>query len=756
MLKVENRESAHLKSRVKDMSVVPNVVSFTGLFAAITPVAKLKQYTDDDGKKLYEPILIRDTDSLIANFGDPRIDPVKYIDLYSIMQVVGNGTSCYVAKVNSGKTGIYQLFKDLEEPKSAEVSGNTITISGLDPEHKPDALRLMFKNSEGGDSTAGDGVYTFGPISVTVDDSDSNSSDDTASDSTSASTNESATTITYMLIDSSWPMSFDNGTLTITVPPEVTVPDGNCYLMPTAPESITAYSSMSENLTISLSLSQAKPYSIKVFYLNVVLSLTDTGSVLASAKIKLESTTTNKGLIDNLNSKLGTYIQFELDNPDYATAAEGNNSRDHSIVMALLDSIAPHEDPKDLKSPRKNIISYPDSNEVALAAPKELQSPSFNVKLDDYVDALNQFKDKKYTGCLMADLTAPVTHAPSETAVLTFLNNGKNPGDDGYLDKNTPKFKAAMKEHTLLADYPTPEERRSLHYYLKLIACERKDSTVILSTPLYDNDNGKVDDIDRFERNMLTLDETCAWVASEDKYSTLWEYGSGNTVDYSIQSFYLEIYYSWLNYKCTHIDNGAAKSVVTPVAPSNIVINNILTSYRERGVQYPVAGDQYGTLSDQCTIIKNPKTKLERDQLVQYRINPIWDTGTRGIQIFGNETLNAGYTDLNAAHIARALVYIRSTIDEYTEKLKFSINSLILWDTWKNYVTNYILEPLKSANCLAEYSVAMGTDTTSAAEIANRTIKGLINLRFYQSAEIFDLTYTVYSSATTLEEAMNA
>ena len=40
MLKVENRESAHLRSRVKDRSVVPNVASFNGLVAAITRITK--------------------------------------------------------------------------------------------------------------------------------------------------------------------------------------------------------------------------------------------------------------------------------------------------------------------------------------------------------------------------------------------------------------------------------------------------------------------------------------------------------------------------------------------------------------------------------------------------------------------------------------------------------------------------------------------------------------------------------------------
>ena len=109
--------------------------------------------------------------------------------------------------------------------------------------------------------------------------------------------------------------------------------------------------------------------------------------------------------------------------------------------------------------------------------------------------------------------------------------------------------------------------------------------------------------------------------------------------------------------------------------------------------------------------------------------------------------MNAGYTDLNAAHIARTLVHIRSRIDDYTETLKFNINSVILWNRWKSYVSDYILEPLKSENALSDYEVMMGEDTTTREEIANRMLKGKIKLIFYQSAEIFDLDYIVYSSS---------
>ena len=784
MLKVENRESAHLKSRVKDLSVVPNLVAFTGLFAAITPVAKLKTI---EGTNLYEPVLIRDTDSLIANFGDPRIDPEKYIDLYSIMQVVANGTSCYVAKVPSGDTGEY-VISVADDPTIDSAEGDTEDITfAVVPDTNNRVWTAQTNNKwvitrVVGDTEGeiGEGSFVSELIPVTV--TRSRDASEASDSSSAASTDEVNYTFTSTCVQDATTGKFDititldadNGpssvkvtgyldpyygseeitlteqssedvtggakkvtytsnaltrkyiikelavpggtevdapftcewstsgekyvaTVVVTFPQSATIP-ANLTASRAARESkaILAHSSMAESVTIQPKLVQAKPLSLHAFYLEVEVKSGE--SVLGKAKVKLENTTTNQSLVNNLNSALGTYVNFELANKDTAGACVVQENGANSIVADLLNICG------------DKLVPNPKELEEAI----ELSEPNFKVTINDYVDALNLYKAKKYTGCIMADLVAPVTH-----------------DENGEIDGGK-------------AVAPSSDDRRTLHYYMKEIACERKDVNVILSTPYC---------LSTKNTTPFTIDDACNWVASQGDFSDLWEYGAANTTDYATQSFYLEMYYSWLSMQCTKIESGKAKSVRVKVAPSNLVINNVLTSYRERGVQYPVAGDQYGVLPETCIVLQNPKTKAERDQLIQYRINPIYDTGTRGVQIFGNDTLNAGYTDLNAAHIARTLVYIRSTIDEYTEKLKFSINSMILWDTWKNYVSQYILEPLKSSNALSEYMVEMGTDTTSAAEIANRMIKGNISLIFYQSAEIFDLSYIVYSSATTIEEA---
>ena len=843
MIKNETRESAHLRSRVKDLSVVPNVVSFTGLFAAITPIAKLKK--NDEG--LYDPVLIRDTDSLIANFGDPRIDPEKYVDLYDIMQVVGNGTSCYVAKVNSGDAGVYKFpfvadpdYNPDENfaggvPLSGELNGTrTVTLSGLknkyvitkiigykkDPNSSADfdfsfyadkynafnndvieeqagidpivaakekdgndlndkytwdivadtedtfKITITFVNDEivndydliaygAIDPSWGAEPIVVKPVTFDHDNDDETQEVLVVDRETGAIKLESTTQLNneYILLKStvkkleddlklklvdadasdsvSIEYSYKSGKLVIIATPHVDAHDAWTYEdwnlagtdeidvkgVTRGSHAIIGYSSMAEDLTFKTYISQTKPYSLHVYYLNVEVLNADGTNTLGKARVKLEDTTTNQSLVNNLNSSLGTIVRFELIDPSTEGACIKKERGANSIVKAIMDA--------HVGTPQRT-----------LKVPEDLEpyiidcQPKFKVSMQDYIDALEQFKAKKYAGCLMADLTAPVSRD---------LEDADKPDDS-----NDETYKA--KNYNLLKPgevyLPSSEDRRALHYNLKQIACERKDCTVILSTPYYP---------DRENQTAFTLDDACDWVTSQGRYSDLWEYGVSNTVDYSIQSFYLEIYFSWLMQTCTKIESGLAKSVKVLTAPANLVINNVLTSYRERGVHLPVAGDQYGTLPETCTVTVNPKTKAERDQLVQCRINPIYDTGTRGIQIYGNETLNAAYTDLNAAHIARTLVRIRSQVDEYTETLKFLINSQILWDQWKNYVSMYILEPYKSVNALAEYSVKMGEDTTSREEIANRTINGIINLRFYQSAEIFDLTFAVYSTATTLE-----
>lgn len=829
----ETRESAHLRSRVTDLSVVPNLVSYNALLACITPLASQNvEFSKEDST--YKPMLIRDVDTLIANFGDPRIDPEKYVDLYAIMRMINNGGTCYLAKVYSGNGGKYlktfnKEFKATQTPSDGNTDPGTtddnkyeittITIPGVNKDWNISVV----ENSDGkvwqtqkaifsaniGDSITGAKLVSKDGSSVTpltiVNDNpvgDQIKIDPNPFNTASPYNKGNASPLKFTFSE---PIDFANYTLLLEVPkarrfetaisedrksllfgddntfmpndyeliyivandnqtsidvsnivaiskletPEtghnykisfndsVTLDDekyNTCNIAfykksttatgtkksplratadsaatpkddtsdedKVSPITIIASSALDSEVEITYHLASLTPTGIKTVCLFVEAKKKDDGFKLGSTRVVLTPTLTNGEIISALNSKLGTYIHFELyeDDQQYADCALSSvDDRDQHSIVKILNC-----GPKGkffVKNTTTHIyeaqaveIESTDTG-ASIAAPGS--SALFNVSLENYRKALDQYKDKRYNGCILADMTSKVS---SDDKSLKPMSN---------------------------------DELRTLHYYLKGIAAERKDCTVLLSTP----------------EAVKTINAACDFALSQASDSTKWEYGETPTTDYTLQSFYLEMYYPWLKIKCIKLGGTTSVSVNETIAPTAIVLDNILKSYRERGVHYPVAGDQYGQLSDTFSVINNPKTKFDRDQLVRARINPIWDTGKRGIQIYGNETLNAGYTDLNAAHIARTLVYIRNKIDEYTETLKFNINSVILWNRWKSYVSDYILEPLKSENALSDYEVMMGEDTTTREEIANRMLKGKIKLIFYQSAEIFDLDYIVYSSS---------
>lgn len=796
----ETRESAHLRSRVTDLSVVPNLVSYNALLACITPLASQNvEFSKEDST--YKPMLIRDVDTLISNFGDPRIDPKKYVDLYAIMRMVKNGGTCYLAKVVSGSNGVYEkeFTYDAEaglkrEEKAIPAAGNAWSLKAVGPDSEnaniwettsaaenpgEDVLYtkenppVRIQITEGSTVTPYD-VVQIEPTDRTVkyelvkdkDDikfsyrftfkeklnlSDTNKNitfifetdnfiehsvhdckyvKDTISDNILKSTEQltGAELKNLVLVkisgtdenkaDVSIPLSdiesvelntknqiiiklykavqdkWKNATFTATFREQK---DGGT--LPVVPKHIKmlAYSALTENIEITQTLNAIRPTSLNVAVLTTeVFRVDKTNNIkvpLGESRIRMSRTLTNQNIIDALNTKLGTYVQFDLDDAykQYADCAFSSvDHRDDNSIVKILNLQHQFFD-KD-----NDILLEPIDNLLQPFGVVNDKEPNFEVKFDAYQKALDQYKDKRYSGCILADMSCIVT---------------KNDSND--------------------FDYMSKDELRTLHYYIKGIAAERKDCTALLSTP----------------EEIKTISAASEFALSTGEDASYWEYGETPTTDYTLQSFYLEMYYPWLQIKCNKLSAIGTSTETVDVAPTAIVLDNILKSYRERGVHYPVAGDQYGQLSDIFSVVNNPKTKLDRDQLIKSRINPIWDTGKRGIQIYGNETLNAGYTDLNAAHIARTLVYIHNKIDEYTETLKFNINSVILWNRWKSYVSDYILEPLKSENAISDYEVMMGEDTTTREEIANRMLKGKIKLIFYQAAEVIDLDYVVYSSS---------
>ena len=63
----------------------------------------------------------------------------------------------------------------------------------------------------------------------------------------------------------------------------------------------------------------------------------------------------------------------------------------------------------------------------------------------------------------------------------------------------------------------------------------------------------------------------------------------------------------------------------------------------------------------------------------------------------------------------------------------------------------HMIQYMNTLEGLQWFQVDMGYNTTTREEISQRKIRGMISLQFYQSLEIIDLEFVVYSSTLDME-----
>ena len=871
----QGREAAYVTSRVKDLSLITNTPDYVGCFACITPKAHASleepenvTYLDNQGNvtaeseenKVYLPQLVRDVDTLDQLFGDPRVNPQAYKDLYTIRYIVQNGFACYIAKVKSGDPfecivnteGMFghapkcptnkQLedeaslasFKDVIDSlnvfkvQSSVVGSNTLTVR-LVP-FKPYslsqvALEVVFENQTSASSEViqvasarvmltpdtknsdlvaslnsylgGDVVFSFPENSklndklyATVTDASDLIETDPENennryicianallyicgiydfkdsylesltegafpelllDNMSIHSFEQDGSTYYGLdavnkennpndaTDKNWPRSYSdkNDPQTFTCNIEVTQESVLKVSPADYTRSLRTFRDIKYAGTFISELSSDKSYTVQK---NHTLYTPDevSGSLEEG---KTYYTNANEG---TANPTPASYVELE-DISNIPTYTE-EVSIEHKIYTRTGEDPNYEYEPF-TGTPVPGDIYWYDANEGTSTTPENWQSFEYPATAEEPVPTYTVTETHQKTVYTSESCSPVVGKQPTSITANAFFYN-KNEGStnpepefDLIADTTIPTYDAYELGEM------TSEERRGLHYIIKDLAAQRKDLVCIFATPYRPYDEGYNHDPVLFD-----LDRACNWVAARGEYSDLFEYGTSNTTVYAEQAFYCEMYWSWLKWRVAKLVNGLATGSSTVIVPASaFVIINALASYRQRGTFYPVAGDQGGVLPDSLTILQNPSTKAQRDKLISYRINPIYDTGVRGIQIYGNDTLNPQYTDLSAAHIARTLVNIRSRVDAYSETIKFSLNNQLTWGSWITYVSQYILEPIKASGGLQWYQVDMGLNTTTRAEISERKIRGMVSLQFVQALEIIDLEFVVVASSLDME-----
>lgn len=349
------------------------------------------------------------------------------------------------------------------------------------------------------------------------------------------------------------------------------------------------------------------------------------------------------------------------------------------------------------------------------------------VILDSVEVTLTDPDDPKYILSIENDLFTltsedfdPTTDALKDgTYLLSGGNDGLNVTADDYVGASTEAGNTgvyAFLNRSLKGQFISTfgVADKEIAVAMKAVADDRKDLTVIVDSPAG-----------------LTKKQV------ED-----WREATGSYADTKfLDGFNMELYWDWQK------DTWEGDEVTLP--PSLYVIMNSLLSYQANGPWLPVAGDERGVIDSKEVVTRIDKV-VDRDSLVSHNINPIFDTGVRGIQIYGNETLNGEYTDLSAAHIARTFTYIRGTVDDVTERYKFELNEPTMWDMWVAHVEE-ILQPIKNAKGLHWSRVIMGDSITTREELAQRIVRGRVELQFTQDAEIFVLEYVVHASSENIE-----
>lgn len=828
----QGREAAYVISKITDKSNVPNPIEYLPMFTCLTP----KQGS-------IEPVLIRDEETLLEEFGNPALNPTLFQDLVAIRDFVRAGRSCWVNRISKGssdhsyivsekdtiRTAIQVFFKyknydSLSDEKKAIVNMGYITSGGR--------VYLVFRDENSVEYRYNSFQYLSDlyaarneilartgwemvryPNDELIQLSEKHNSNQSLSTSLSnkgekylvyrwknSYTSERECHLimegTMYEIDSEGMLIRDSSGNLIQkyskITPVIKI-DDNTYQETTRDDSHAIYiddygTEFPRKVGNRLYLTQTRPSS---YYIDDdwykcdshLDKITAYGGYLVYVDDKVINNKIHKTLI-NLNNeevdisyyKIESYYGYlynrlieygirinipEGCTPDEMlftannlTLSEGDLNpklfnvstyiyvQDEPITFTSVKKLIPAEagwrinyvlygiDIIDNTYLIEDSITLPDNFTDGQFAEQMSKNPYFTldvddpesnniykwfsiggysnldyilvtsgkdaVTADDYIASIRKYEDPKYNGCFLGDLSFPCIKYPNLKPM-------------------------------------TPDDRKAIQIIMKQIAATRKDITCIFTTP------------------ELPLDKACDWVAAKGDYSDYPDYGQITTDVYTEQSFYCEMYYGWMSYK-TNLVNGVSYKIDS-IAPTVFVIGNIIDSWNAQGISYPVAGDQGGVLNsnlvmpDSMTVINNPAIKSQRDKLVSYRINPIFDTGLRGVQIYGNETLNPQYTDLSAAHIGRMMVQIKSRVDKYTETIKFMLNNKYTWKSWINYVSNNILEPLRTEGGLVWYDVKMGEDTTTREEMSQRKIRGMVSLQFRQDLEIIDLEFVVYSSA---------
>lgn len=104
---------------------------------------------------------------------------------------------------------------------------------------------------------------------------------------------------------------------------------------------------------------------------------------------------------------------------------------------------------------------------------------------------------------------------------------------------------------------------------------------------------------------------------------------------------------------------------------------------------------------------------------------------------------------MDAVHVTRLIIYLRSTISKAVRPLLFAPNDL---DTWREFtaIVQPIMEAVKSQRGVQAYQVKCDAETNTPAVRAQKILSGRIKLQHIDAAEIIQLDFALTPTTTDL------
>lgn len=148
--------------------------------------------------------------------------------------------------------------------------------------------------------------------------------------------------------------------------------------------------------------------------------------------------------------------------------------------------------------------------------------------------------------------------------------------------------------------------------------------------------------------------------------------------------------------------------------------------------------------------VVNSTVELNRDNLdalQEARINPLASfAGSQGVTVWGQKTLLGSESALERVNVRRLLIDVRRKVRKVANRVVFEQGRTETLQRFEQLV-NPILKDVQGKKGVERFLVKIDTETTTQADINNRTIRGKIYLAPTKTLEFLSVDFEITNNS---------